>query len=122
MAEQNFYHEPADVNGRSGWLVHDTATGELVGFRADSGPQAAGRAVNEGSQFPTMASGFEFRDRSADTDRQYTRLRLAEPADRGGPEVRVLPEPGLIHARHACPACKAERVHLPPAQPKQAVR
>jgi hypothetical protein len=119
--DQRYLHEPVDdFNGRPGYLVHDTTTGELVGFRADSAAQATGDAANGGSRFPTMGTeGFTVRDSSAETGRQLLRLRLAEPPDRGGPEVRVLPE-FTWHDRRpeACPGCAADRsVKFPPALP-----
>ena|ERR1039458_8425468 len=106
----NYRHDPATIGGRPGWTVTDSATGELLGFRADDAHLSKGYAEH-GSAFETMGdSGFEVRDRSADTGNQILRLRLSEPEGRGGPLPGVLrsamPE---MHERHNCKACQLVR-------------
>jgi hypothetical protein len=114
MAEQKKYlHQPAVVGGRPSWVVSDAATGEVLGVRPQSAANALDDALRAGNN---RVSSIEVRDRTAPGT--PTRSYDLVPDPTRPLEARVLPPAGpLTHQRTECPACKAERVQLPPALP-----
>jgi hypothetical protein len=117
MAKQ-YLHEPVRSGDREAWLVSevDEAGAKTpLGIRPASSANALDAAVH-GSSFTTMTE-LPVSNRALPDGPKVEHYDLVPDPSR--PLVaRVLDGPGsLFHTRSECPACKAERVHLPPAQP-----
>ena len=127
MAEQKKYlHEPIRSGDRDSWLVSEVDESGVktpIGIRPQSAANALDAAIH-GSSFTTM-SELPVSNRAL-PDGPVTESYDLVPDPSRPLIARVLPPAGPpIHARHVCPACKAERghdVYLPVPRPLEAVR
>jgi hypothetical protein len=122
--QQQYLHRPhARADGREGFLVSPAGDPDFIlGWHADPPGNILDRAVQRGSQFPTMTA-LPVRDRAiAERGTSYVSLPLAEPENRDrtrtAPRVNE-PGAGVYHPRGTCPACHLARgrdldVRLPP--------